>query len=86
MSSSLNRVTVDERLDDGVLTLMAVEAAQAWQQFTKNEKALVRFGMFPADRMRELEAKFPAVRGGDRSRLLAVALMDCAKADGGMRA
>lgn len=86
MTTSLNRVTVDERLDDDTLALIAAEAALTWQGLTANEKALIRFGMFPADKMQALEEKFSYVRRGDRSRLCAVALMDCAKADGGMRA
>jgi hypothetical protein len=49
-----------------------------WADFTKDERTLVRFGMFPANKMPTL--------GRDGTRLLAVALMDCAKRDGGMRA
>ena len=48
-------------------------------KFTENDKCLVRFGMFPADKM-------PAKLGRDSTRLLAVALMDLAKQNGGMRA
>ncbi len=58
--------------------LCAVKAAALWQSFTDNEKACVRFGMFPA---KPMEA---AVSEGHDSRLLAVALMDCAKNNGGM--
>lgn len=64
--------------------LIAARAAQVWQTFTKNEKNLVRFGMFPAERMAALDQEFSHLR--DCGRLVAVALMDCAKADGGMRA
>lgn len=59
-------------------------AARLWLGFTADEKALVRFGMFPAQKMHEAEAELGATRDG--TRLLAVALMDCAKKDGGMRA
>ena len=40
-----------------------------WAGFTDAEKALVRFGMFPADKMRAAEAE------GHDGRLLAVALL-----------
>lgn len=65
-------------------TLIKTRAAQAWQTFTKNEQSLVRFGMFLAEKMTALDQEFAYVQ--DASRLLAGALMDCAKADGGMRA
>lgn len=60
--------------------LAGVKAAELWQRFTTNEKALVRFGMFPAEHMRQAEAE------GVHGHALCCALMDCAKADGGMRA
>lgn len=83
---SLSTVTTDCHYDDTTLQLIAAEATKVWQGFTKGEKSLVRFGMFPAGKMEELEGKFPDVQSGDRGRLCACALMDCAKADGGMRA
>lgn len=49
-----------------------------WNKFTKDEKNLVRYGMFPADRMRAAEAD------GYGGKDLAVALMDQAKKHGGM--
>jgi hypothetical protein len=55
------------------------KAAELWASFTTNEKNLVRFGMFPAEKMRTAELDYDG-------HLLTVALMDCAKADGGMRA
>ena len=61
-----------------------VKARAMWATFTADEKTLVRFGMFPADKMTEAEQA--GFGGTDGVRLLAVALMDCAKADGGMRA
>lgn len=74
----IDRDTADTR------ALCANKAIQMWAGFTKDEKTLVRFGMFPADKMREAEAcGFGGREGG---RLLAVALMDCAKNNGGMRA
>lgn len=60
--------------------LAAAKATELWQTFTKNEKNLVRFGMFPAEHMRQAEA------AGINGHALACSLMDCAKADGGMRA
>jgi hypothetical protein len=59
-------------------------AARMWGNFTKDEKTLVRFGMFPYAKMLEAEQGITHITEG--SRLLAVALMDCAKANGGMRA
>ena len=63
--------------------LCAIKARQMWASFTRGEKALVRFGMFPADKMEEAERAGFGGRGG--TLLLAVALRDCAKRDGGMR-
>lgn len=83
---STRTTTTDTRIDETTHNLINAAAAIAWHGFTKDEKVLVRFGMFPAEQMEALEAQFPEVHRGDRSRLLAVALMDCAKKDGGMRA
>ena len=60
--------------------LAAAKAAELWPTLTKNERAMIRFGMFPAERMRAAEAE------GINQHALCLALMDCAKADGGMRA
>ncbi len=54
------------------------KAASIWLAMDKNEKAGVRFGMFPHSKMKEAETE------GYDGRLLAVALMDQAKANGGM--
>jgi hypothetical protein len=56
----------------------ARKAREMWAAFTDAEKALVRFGLFPAEKM------LAAEREGHDGRLLAVALMECAEADGGM--
>jgi hypothetical protein len=60
--------------------LAAEWTARRWPQLTKNEQSLIRFGMFPAAVMAEGE------REGLNGHALACAFMDCAKADGGMRA
>ena len=60
--------------------LAAVWAAERWPKLTKNEQSLIRFGMFPAAVMQEGEDL------GLNGHALACAFMDCAKADGGMRA
>jgi hypothetical protein len=86
MTMSTRQTTTDCRYTEEDHQLLNAQAVLAWAQFTANEKALVRFGMFPADRMAALEALFPEMLSRDRSRLLAVALMDCARKDGGMRA
>ena len=72
-----------------VFALAIVARAEIiWLTITENERAGVRFGMVPAEKMRiaeaELTAAYPEGQR-DVTRLLAVALMDCAKADGGMR-
>ena len=84
--SSLRHTTTDQRYDETTLNLIAAEAALTWAAMTTHEKTLIRFGMFPAEKMAALEQRFPEVTSGDRSRLCAVALMDCASKDGGMRA
>jgi hypothetical protein len=62
-------------------------ATELWASFTKNEKGMVRFGIFPAEKTQAGEEKIKATgETRDVTRKLAVALMDCAKADGGMRA
>jgi hypothetical protein len=56
------------------------KAEAMWAAFDENEKTGVRFGMFPAVKMREAEAL------GYDGRRLAMALMALAQRDGGMRA
>jgi len=56
------------------------KAQQLWDSFLENEQVMVRLGMFPVrcvetEKALGLSAHDPA---------LAVALMNCAKADGGM--
>lgn len=55
------------------------KAAQLWQDMDANEKTAVRFGMFPANRMRDAEKE------GFDCHEIVCALMDCASNDGGMR-
>jgi hypothetical protein len=78
---------VTER-DQIAATVQAI-AAILWAGFDKNERTGVRFGMFPFGKMtaaeKELQAEFPSARR-DSARLLSVALMECARCDGGMRA
>ena len=65
--------------DEKALRLMAVgKAMKMWAAFDENQRAAVRFGMFPAGPMQE------AMKEGHDCRALSLALMDCAKADGGM--
>lgn len=58
----------------------ATKAKILWDGMDKNEKAVVRFGMFPHQKMMDSEKE------GYNGQQLAVALIQCAKADGGMRA
>jgi hypothetical protein len=63
----------------------AAKAQVMWDSFTDQEKTLVRFGMFPADKMKAAEAE--TLEGECLhwdGRMLAVKLMDCAKRNGGM--
>lgn len=60
--------------------LMAARAQAMWDTFTKDEQTLVRFGMFPAGRMKEAEA------AQLDTHQLCCALMDIAAKNGGMRA
>ena len=62
------------------LSQIDAKAALMWEAFSENERAGVRFGMFPAGKMHEAE------REGFATHPLVCALMDCAKRDGGMRA
>lgn len=55
-------------------------AASLWIKPDKNQKAGVRFGIFPLREMAMVEAE------GFDPHAVCVALMDCAKTDGGMRA
>lgn len=56
-----------------------LKAEDIWAAMDKNEKHGVRFGLFPAVKMREAEKE------GYEGRFLSIALMDCAEKDGGMR-
>jgi hypothetical protein len=53
-------------------TIAATKAAELWATFSENEKAGVRFGMFPAGPMQGAE------QAGVDGHALTVALMDCA--------
>jgi len=64
-------------------------AAKVYGTFDENERLTVRFGMFPADKMRKAQAELAAefepsddapFDPGDLSRLLAVGIMDAANA------
>ena len=56
------------------------KARELWQSMSKDQQALVRFGMFDVDIMKPAEAE------GYNGKDLAVALMSEAKAHGGMEA
>lgn len=56
------------------------KARDLWARMDKNQRTGVRFGLFPADVMKDAEKE------GINGRVLAIALMECAKKDGGMRA
>lgn len=57
-----------------------VKAQIMWNLMDKNERLLIRFGMFPAKLMESAESE------GFNGKDLAVSLMDCASRNGGMRA
>jgi len=81
LTESVRRHRANDQLERAEVAQLA---ASMWGQFTKDEKTLVRFGMFPAGPMQAAEAQITHIPDGGR--LLAVALMDCAQGDGGMRA
>lgn len=56
------------------------KAKEIWDGMNMSERTGVRFGMFPADKMQAAEKE------GYDGHKLSCALMDCAAADGGMRA
>jgi hypothetical protein len=65
--------------------LIAQKAALLYHTFDKSERTLVRFGMFPAAKMKQLddelagmaaEGLFPMYDKRDLARLSAVAIMD----------
>lgn len=56
------------------------KAREIWDSMDDNEKTGVRFGMFPAGRMQDAESD------GYNGKDLAVALMNIAEEEGGMRA
>lgn len=65
--------------DELTLRFLAQEKAkQMWAALDANAKRGVRFGLFPATVMQA------AIAEGHDSRTLSVALMDCARRDGGM--
>jgi len=59
---------------------VAEAARAAWEGMDDNAKHGIRFGLFPAELMRELETQ------GFKSQEISLALIDCANRDGGMRA
>lgn len=56
------------------------KAEAIWGGMTKNEQTLVRFGMFPHEKMAQADKE------GYGGKDLAVALMEIASKNGGMRA
>ena len=57
------------------------KAALVWNAMTKDQQTLVRFGMFPDEVMRDVEAE-----GILDTHEIVCGLMDCAQKNGGMRA
>jgi hypothetical protein len=69
--------------------LIKQKASALYATLSKSERTVVRFGMFPADKMKQLddellamraEGLFPMFDKSDLSRLSAVAIMDAANA------
>ena len=70
-------------------TLIRQKGAALYATFDKDDRTLVRFGMFPAGKMKQLDDEllamkadgfFPQFDKSDLSRLSAVAIMDAANA------
>lgn len=66
-----------ELTNKGAEELARTIAAEIWPTFDSNERRMVSLGIFPAGKMAAAEAR---IEHRDRARLLAVALMDEAKA------
>ena len=65
--------------DRRALRLAAVgKAEQMWKEMNASEKHGVRFGLFPAAKMKAAEDE------GHDGHAITLALMDCASKDGGM--
>ena len=56
------------------------KARDLWAKMDKNQRTGVRFGLFPADVIKDAEKE------GFNCHALTIALMECTKKDGGMRA
>ena len=63
-----------------MVTVATSKARDIWDSMDDNEKAGVRFGMFPAGKMQDAESD------GYSGKDLAVALMEIATEEGGMKA
>lgn len=75
----------DRRLEED--RQFAAAAQTVWGRMTTDEKTLVRFGMFPIEIDGLLKTEFSDLGElRESGRRWAVALMDCATKDGGMRA
>jgi hypothetical protein len=61
-------------------------AAQYWQRFSDEDRAVVRMGMIPAWAPEEITKNLGEDLPDDFVRLFAVAIMGQAERDGGMRA
>lgn len=72
-------MTPDDERDNAAIA--ASWAAARWPLLTKNEQSMIRFGLFPHAVMTAGEQLT-----GCTGRELAIAMMDQAKANGGMRA
>jgi len=72
-------------LDKAEFQAQVDAAAQlAWHDMTPQQRTVVRFGMIPAEVVERWSEIIQS--GPDGARLFAVALMDCADKNGGMRA
>lgn len=74
----LRGMNMDAKTFDKLST--AQKASELWTALDANEKAGIRFGLFPFVKMQAAEKE------GFNGKDLCVALMDCAQRDGGMRA
>ncbi len=61
-------------------TALKEKAAEMYATMNDSDRAIVKFGMTPADKAATLEEEFPGVT----SREIALAFMAATKADGGM--
>ncbi len=71
-------------MDTTTLAIIRQDAQKAWDNADKNQRAGIRFGMFDKNLLKA--AGYDSQKPAEEEKQFVLALMDCAKRDGGMRA